>query len=61
MALAVSTNSINLGQGFPDTDDPKQVAEAAIKAIRDGHNQYPPGLKLKLYVLLFQTIKSFME
>ena len=39
-ALAVSTNSINLGQGFPDTDGPKQVAEEAIKSIRDGHNQY---------------------
>ena len=46
-ALAVSTNSINLGQGFPDTDGPKQVAEAAIKAIRDGHNQYPPGLGIE--------------
>ncbi len=42
-ALAVQTGSINLGQGFPDTDGPPEVVEAAIKAIRDGHNQYPPG------------------
>ncbi|MGI9623775.1 MAG: pyridoxal phosphate-dependent aminotransferase [Acidimicrobiales bacterium] len=42
-ALALETNSINLGQGFPDTDGPAEVAEAAVKAIRDGHNQYPPG------------------
>jgi N-succinyldiaminopimelate aminotransferase len=42
-ALAVSTESINLGQGFPDTDGPPEVAEAAIAAIRAGHNQYPPG------------------
>jgi N-succinyldiaminopimelate aminotransferase len=42
-ALAVRTGSINLGQGFPDSDGPAQVAEAAIAAIRDGHNQYPPG------------------
>jgi N-succinyldiaminopimelate aminotransferase len=42
-ALAVATGSINLGQGFPDTDGPAEVAEAAIQAIRDGHNQYPPG------------------
>lgn len=41
-ALAVRTNSINLGQGFPDTDGPAEVSEAAIQAIRDGHNQYPP-------------------
>jgi N-succinyldiaminopimelate aminotransferase len=43
-ALAARTGAINLGQGFPDTDGPAEVAEAAIQAIRDGHNQYPPGL-----------------
>ncbi len=42
-ALAVRTGAINLGQGFPDTDGPSEVAEAAINAIRNGHNQYPPG------------------
>jgi len=42
-ALAVRTGSINLGQGFPDTDGPAEVAEAAVAAIRAGHNQYPPG------------------
>ena len=41
-ALAVETNSVNLGQGFPDTDGPAEVAEAARQAILDGHNQYPP-------------------
>ena len=42
-ALAVSTGSINLGQGFPDTDGPREVLDAAVDAIRHGHNQYPPG------------------
>ncbi|GAA0322980.1 pyridoxal phosphate-dependent aminotransferase [Streptomyces polychromogenes] len=43
-ALAARTGSINLGQGFPDTDGPAEVAEAAVRAIRDGRgNQYPPG------------------
>ena len=42
-ALAVQTGSINLGQGFPDTDGPAALLEAAQAAIRDGHNQYPPG------------------
>ena len=37
------TGAINLGQGFPDTDGPTEVSEAAIEAIRSGHNQYPPG------------------
>jgi N-succinyldiaminopimelate aminotransferase len=41
-ALAVKTGAVNLGQGFPDTDGPIEVSEAAIQAIRDGHNQYPP-------------------
>ncbi len=42
-ALAVATGSINLGQGFPDTDGPPEVLDAAVAAIRGGHNQYPPG------------------
>jgi len=41
-ALAERTGSINLGQGFPDEDGPSAVLEAAVQAIRDGHNQYAP-------------------
>lgn len=43
-ALAVSSGSVNLGQGFPDTDGPREVLDAAIAAINGGLNQYPPGL-----------------
>jgi N-succinyldiaminopimelate aminotransferase len=43
-ALAVATGSINLGQGFPDTDGPRKIAEAAAGAVLAGRgNQYPPG------------------
>ena len=42
-ALANQTGAVNLGQGFPDTDGPAEISEAAIAAIREGHNQYPPG------------------
>jgi N-succinyldiaminopimelate aminotransferase len=43
-ALAAATGSVNLGQGFPDTDGPREVAEAAANAILAGRgNQYPPG------------------
>lgn len=43
-ALAVATDSINLGQGFPDVDGPSAILEAAVRAIREGRgNQYPPG------------------
>ncbi|MFF5967642.1 pyridoxal phosphate-dependent aminotransferase [Streptomyces collinus] len=43
-ALALSTGAINLGQGFPDTDGPEEIREAAVQALRDGRgNQYPPG------------------
>ena len=41
--LAVATGAVNLGQGFPDTDGPAEVLEAARNAIADGVNQYPPG------------------
>ncbi len=44
-ALAVATHSLNLGQGFPDTDGPTEVLEAAVDAIRTGKgNQYPPAI-----------------
>ena len=43
-ALGIQTGSINLGQGFPDTDGPPEVLDAAIAAIRSGQNQYPPVL-----------------
>ena len=43
-ALAVETGAINLGQGFPDSDGPDLVKQAAVDAIRAGHNQYPPGI-----------------
>jgi N-succinyldiaminopimelate aminotransferase len=45
-ALALATDSVNLGQGFPDTDGPREVLDAAIGAINGGLNQYPPGLGL---------------
>jgi N-succinyldiaminopimelate aminotransferase len=42
-ALALSTGSVNLGQGFPDTDGPVAMLEAHARGLREGLNQYPPG------------------
>ena len=42
-ALAVSTGSVNLGQGFPDYPGPPEVLEVARAAIGTPHDQYPPG------------------
>ena len=42
-ALATRTGAINLGQGFPDTDGPREMLDAAKAAIDGGRNQYPPG------------------
>lgn len=43
-ALAGRLGAVNLGQGFPDTDGPRELQDIAITAIRDGHgNQYPPA------------------
>jgi aspartate/methionine/tyrosine aminotransferase len=41
-ALAVEHDAINLGQGFPDTEGPADVVQAAADALKDGRNQYPP-------------------
>lgn len=43
-ALAVKHDAVNLGQGFPDTDGPKAMLDAARAAIADGQNQYAPGI-----------------
>lgn len=42
-ALAQATGAVNLGQGFPDTDGPPEVIEAAVQALRTCRNQYAPG------------------
>ncbi len=42
-ALAAATGAVNLGQGFPDTDGPDVVREAAVEALRGGANQSAPG------------------
>jgi N-succinyldiaminopimelate aminotransferase len=42
--LAAATDSINLGQGFPDTDGPAAMLQRAVDGLRGGLNQYPPGL-----------------
>ncbi|WP_030436548.1 pyridoxal phosphate-dependent aminotransferase [Actinoplanes subtropicus] len=39
-ALAVRTGSINLGQGFPDTDGPAEMLDAVAR--HGMANQYPP-------------------
>ncbi|WP_299441757.1 pyridoxal phosphate-dependent aminotransferase [uncultured Phycicoccus sp.] len=45
-ALALEHHAVNLGQGFPDSDGPQEVLDAAVEAIRSGRNQYPPGAGL---------------
>ncbi len=41
--LASVTDSVNLGQGFPDTDGPVELIDVAVAALRSGQNQYPPS------------------
>jgi aspartate/methionine/tyrosine aminotransferase len=41
-ALARETGAINLGQGFPDSNGPPDVVEAAARALTERSNQYPP-------------------
>jgi N-succinyldiaminopimelate aminotransferase len=42
-ALAIEHDAVNLGQGFPDFGPPEEIAQAAIDAIKAGHNQYAPS------------------
>lgn len=41
---AAGPNAVNLGIGQPDFDTPKNIKDAAIKAINDGFTGYTPGL-----------------
>ncbi|MGY3676827.1 pyridoxal phosphate-dependent aminotransferase [Streptomyces sp. TE33382] len=45
-ALAQRAGAANLGQGFPDSDGPPGMLEAARNAITRGMNQYPPATGL---------------
>jgi aspartate/methionine/tyrosine aminotransferase len=59
--LALQHNAINLSQGFPDFDPPEAITEAAIAAIRAGHNQYAitwgvPALRNKLAARYTQAL-----
>lgn len=40
--LARELGAINLGQGFPEWDEPRELVEAAQRALADRSNQYPP-------------------
>jgi len=40
--LAAERGAVNLGQGFPEDDGPRDILEAAARATLDGPNQYPP-------------------
>lgn len=41
-AKAVATDSINLGQGFPEADGPDFIKDALARALREHPNQYAP-------------------
>ena len=40
--LATEHGAVNLGQGFPDFAVPGRLVDELDRAMRDGHNQYPP-------------------
>ncbi len=40
--LAREHDAINLGQGFPDEDGPREILDIAAKALIEGPNQYAP-------------------
>lgn len=40
--LASDHHAINLGQGFPDFDPDERLIDSVTRAMKEGHNQYPP-------------------
>lgn len=40
--LAAERGAVNLGQGFPEDDGPRDIREAAARATLEVSNQYPP-------------------
>lgn len=38
--LANERGAVNLSQGFPDFEGPRDILEGAVRALEDGHNQY---------------------
>ncbi len=41
-ALAAEHGAVNLGQGFPDFECDPALVDAVTRAMKAGHNQYPP-------------------
>ncbi|RBP04148.1 aspartate/methionine/tyrosine aminotransferase [Roseiarcus fermentans] len=59
--LAREVDAVNLGQGFPEGLEPKEVIEAAMRALRDGPHQYPPMLGLPdLRQAVAETARRFL-
>lgn len=44
--LARQTGAINLGQGFPEGEEPPELLEVASRAFSEGWQQYPPLIGL---------------
>jgi N-succinyldiaminopimelate aminotransferase len=48
--LAQQHGAINLAQGFPDFDGPPGIIDAAVDALRGGHNQYARSMGMPALV-----------
>jgi N-succinyldiaminopimelate aminotransferase len=48
--LANETGAVNLSQGFPDFEGPREIVDAAVDALRGGHNQYGRSMGLPVLV-----------
>lgn len=58
--LAQFHGAVNLSQGFPDFDGPKEVRKMAAEAIIRGPNQYAPSIGIpKLRQVVARKMKTF--
>lgn len=56
--MAIDHQAINLGQGFPDFEPDKELLNQVIKALNEGHNQYPA---MAGYLALRQAISAKVQ
>jgi N-succinyldiaminopimelate aminotransferase len=56
--LATERGAVNLSQGFPDFEGPRDIRDAAVRALEEGHNQYGRSQGL---VPLVQAISAHQQ
>jgi N-succinyldiaminopimelate aminotransferase len=59
---ALAHDAINLSQGFPDFEGPPEIVDAAVRALKAGHNQYARSMgRPELVEAIAGRLKDFYD